>query len=60
MAETIFEYCRTRLSLDPAPLDYGSLRGDPGSYIEGIISEQGNDPIKVLDVFAAHLATAAD
>ena len=58
MGETIFEYCRTRLSLDPVPLDYGGIRDDPASQIEGIISEDGNDPVKVLELFATQLATA--
>ena len=43
MSETIFEYCRTRLSLDPVPLDYGGIRNDPASQIEGLINEHGND-----------------
>jgi glutamate/tyrosine decarboxylase-like PLP-dependent enzyme len=58
MGETIFEYCRTRLSLDPVPLDYGGIRNDPASMIEGLISEHGNDPVKVLELFATELATA--
>jgi glutamate/tyrosine decarboxylase-like PLP-dependent enzyme len=58
MGETIFEYCRTRLSLDPVPLDYGGIRHDPASAINGIINEHGNDPVKVLELFATELATA--
>jgi glutamate/tyrosine decarboxylase-like PLP-dependent enzyme len=58
MGETIFEYCRTRLSLDPIPLDYGGIRDDPAAAIEGLINEHGNDPVKVLELFATQLATA--
>ena len=58
VGETVFEYCRTRLSLDPVPLDYGGIRNDPASAIEGLISEHGNDPVKVLELFATDLATA--
>ena len=59
LGETIFEYCRKRLALDPVPLDYGEAVGeDPASLIEGIINEHGNDPTKVLELFAEHLATA--
>jgi aromatic-L-amino-acid/L-tryptophan decarboxylase len=56
MGDAIFEYCRTRLSLDPVPLDYGSIGQDPGACIEGILNEHGNDPIKVLDLFSRDLA----
>ena len=58
MGETILEYCRTRLSLDPIPLDYGGIREDPASVIEGLINEHGNDPVKVLELFATQLATS--
>jgi aromatic-L-amino-acid decarboxylase len=58
MGDAIFEYCRNRLSLDPVPLDYGGIGAEPGQAIEGMLTEQGNDAIKVLEVFADHLATA--
>jgi len=58
MGEAIFEYCRNRLSLDPVPLDYGAITGDPAAPIEGILNEHGNDPMKVLEIFADQLATA--
>jgi aromatic-L-amino-acid/L-tryptophan decarboxylase len=58
LGDAIFEYCRTRLSLDPVPLDYGGIGDDPAARIEGLISARGNDPAEVLELFAAHLATA--
>lgn len=58
MGEAILEYCRSRLALDPIPLDYGGVLGDPSKGLEGLINEHGNDPLKVLDVFANQLATA--
>jgi aromatic-L-amino-acid/L-tryptophan decarboxylase len=58
MGDAIFEYCRNRLSLDPVPLDYGGIGADPGASIEGLLNEHGNDPLKVLEIFATHLATA--
>jgi glutamate/tyrosine decarboxylase-like PLP-dependent enzyme len=58
MTDAIFEYCRTRLSLDPIPLDFGGLGEDPAFAIEGLINAQGNDPVKVLELFANHLAKA--
>ena len=58
MGDAIFEYCKNRLSLDPVPLDYGGIRADPAASIEGLVSEHGNDPLKVLELFATHLATA--
>jgi aromatic-L-amino-acid/L-tryptophan decarboxylase len=56
--EAIFEYCRDRLSLDPVPLDYGGIAENPAAPIEGLLNEHGNDPVKVLELFADHLATA--
>ncbi len=58
LGEAVFEYCRERLSLDPVPLDYGSMGEDPSPFVEGLISERGNDPEKVLELFATQLATA--
>jgi aromatic-L-amino-acid/L-tryptophan decarboxylase len=58
MGEAILEYCRERLAMDPIPLDYGGLAGDPSDQLEGLISEHGNDPRKVLEFFATTLATA--
>jgi len=58
MGEAIFEYCRARLSMDPVPLDYGGNADDPAASIEGMLNDHGNDPGKVLEIFATHLATA--
>ena len=58
MGETILDYCRDRLALDPIPLDYGRSREDPSPSIDGLITEHGNDPKVVLETFAAHLAPA--
>ncbi|HEY8081465.1 MAG TPA: pyridoxal-dependent decarboxylase [Acidimicrobiales bacterium] len=58
LGEAIFEYCRSRLSIDPVPLDYGGIGEDPSAPIEGLLCEQGNDPGKVLEIFATHLAAA--
>ena len=58
LGETVFTYCRDRLALDPVPLDYGSMAPDPAPSIEGLITEEGNDPKLVLDLFASHLAAA--
>lgn len=58
MGELVFDYCRTRLSLDPVPLDFGGIGADPSAPIDGLLSAHGNDPGKVLELFATHLATA--
>jgi len=59
MGDAILGYCRDRLALDPVPLDYGGMgEGDPAARIDGLISEHGNDPAKVMKLFAEHLATA--
>ncbi|HLW44891.1 MAG TPA: aspartate aminotransferase family protein, partial [Acidimicrobiales bacterium] len=57
-ADLILGYCRERLALDPVPLDFGGYATPLHGVLEGLISEEGNDPAKVLDLFANRLATA--
>jgi aromatic-L-amino-acid decarboxylase len=57
-ADLILGYCRERLALDPVPLDFGGYATPLHDVLEGLISEEGNDPAKVLDLFANRLATA--
>ncbi|MDA8313719.1 MAG: pyridoxal-dependent decarboxylase [Actinomycetota bacterium] len=62
MADLVLGYCRDRLALDPVPLDYGgyaaSLPGSLREVIGGLISPEGNDADRVLELFSDHLATA--
>ncbi len=58
MAETVFEYCRERLALDPPPLDFGGVKGDPAPLLEGLLCPEGNGADRVLELFADHLAEA--
>ncbi len=62
MADLVLGYCRDRLALDPVPLDYGGYAASsPTSLREvlaGLISAEGNDPARVMELFADHLATA--
>jgi aromatic-L-amino-acid decarboxylase len=57
-ADLILNYCRERLALDPVPLDFGGYATPLHDVLEGLISPEGNDPAKVLDLFADHLARA--
>lgn len=54
--EAVFEYCRSRLSLDPTPLDFGGLMDVHPAAVEGLLGDEGHDPQTVLGVFADHLA----
>jgi aromatic-L-amino-acid decarboxylase len=58
MTDLVFDYCRWRLSLDPVPLDFGGVHADLDEFLQGLLGAQGNDPQKVLELFAEHLATA--
>jgi aromatic-L-amino-acid/L-tryptophan decarboxylase len=58
VGETFFDYCRDRLAMDPVPLDFGSQLGVPPETLEGLINEDGNDPIAVLKLFGEQLATS--
>jgi aromatic-L-amino-acid/L-tryptophan decarboxylase len=57
-ADLIIGYCRERLALDPVPLDYGGYSTPLHDVLEGLISPEGNEPARVLQLFADHLATA--
>ena len=54
----IFDYCRDRLELDPVPLDFAGQKDQLDRALEGLIRPGGNDPARVLDVFAESLAPA--
>jgi glutamate/tyrosine decarboxylase-like PLP-dependent enzyme len=54
----IFEYCRDRLALDPVPLDFAGSGQALHAALAGLMSAGGNDPEKVLGIFADALATA--
>jgi glutamate/tyrosine decarboxylase-like PLP-dependent enzyme len=59
MAELVFAYCRERLSLDPVPLDFGGATTQSlDDALRGLIGPSGNDPARVLQLFADQLATA--
>ncbi len=57
-ADLVLGYCRDRLALDPVPLDYGGYATPLHHVLDGLITPEGNDPARVLDLFANQLATA--
>jgi aromatic-L-amino-acid/L-tryptophan decarboxylase len=59
MIRSVLAYAEQRLRLDPVPLD-GAPR-DPaelGAALRGMLTDEGNDPDKVLAVYAGTLAPA--
>jgi len=56
--DVALEYCRARLALDPVPLDFGGYATPFSDILEGLICPGGNDPSRILDLFADRLATA--
>jgi glutamate/tyrosine decarboxylase-like PLP-dependent enzyme len=58
LATMVFDYCRERLALDPVPLDFGGAERSFDTVLSGLLGTQGQDPERVLEVFAHHLATA--
>jgi aromatic-L-amino-acid/L-tryptophan decarboxylase len=58
IAEPIFDYCKTRLSLDPVDLDFAGDKATLEAAIAGLMGPEGNDPKKVLDIFSDVLARA--
>jgi aromatic-L-amino-acid decarboxylase len=57
-ADLVLGYCRDRLALDPVPLDYGGYATPLHHLLEGLITPEGNDPARVLELFTSRLATA--
>ncbi|HET9076611.1 MAG TPA: pyridoxal-dependent decarboxylase [Acidimicrobiales bacterium] len=54
----VFGYCRDRLELDPVPLDFSAEREELDRALEGLMTATGNDPERVLELFAGTLAPA--
>ncbi|HLG68613.1 MAG TPA: aminotransferase class I/II-fold pyridoxal phosphate-dependent enzyme [Acidimicrobiales bacterium] len=58
LTDLVFDYCRRRLAMDPVPLDYGGVGPLLHEELEGLMTPHGNDPERVLGLFADTLATA--
>jgi aromatic-L-amino-acid decarboxylase len=56
--DLVLSYCKERLALDPVPLDYGGYASDFAGMLDGVVGPAGNDPQKILDLFASFLANA--
>ncbi len=56
LADEVFDYCRDRLSMDPVPLDYGSLNVTAPGDMKGFIRPEGHDPDEILEFFKNELA----
>jgi glutamate/tyrosine decarboxylase-like PLP-dependent enzyme len=55
-ASAVFDYCRTRLHMEPPPLDFGSLRPISASTFDDFFTANGRDPHEVLSLFVNDLA----
>ena len=58
LTDEVFDYCRERLSMDPVPLDFGSLHAVAPESLDGFIRPEGHDPEKILEFFKHALAPA--
>ena len=56
--DAVFDYCRERLSMDPVPLDYGSLLPIADDAMAGLIRSEGRSSNDVLEFFKSTLAPA--
>ena len=57
LTERFFELCRGRLeSASSLPVGFGSARAPAPGVIDGLITEEGTDPERVLDLFLTELA----
>lgn len=54
----VFDYCRQRLELEPVPLDFAGDRATLDRALDGLMKAGGNDPARVLELFAETLAPA--
>lgn len=58
LGDAVFAYCRERLSMDPVPLDYGSLIEIAPETMAGLIRPEGRNAEDVLEFFKDTLAPA--
>ncbi|MHB8328534.1 MAG: pyridoxal phosphate-dependent decarboxylase family protein [Acidimicrobiales bacterium] len=59
LTQLIFRYCHERLTLDPVPLDFGGVSPQSlDAALNGLLGDEANDPERVMDLFAQHLAKA--
>jgi aromatic-L-amino-acid/L-tryptophan decarboxylase len=59
MTTLILDYCRWRLAVDPVPLDFGGARTSSlEASLAGLITPEGTDPRRIMEVFDTELATA--
>ena len=56
LGDAVFEYCRERLTMNPVPLDFGSLLSIPEHALDGMISLEGRSAQEILDFFKDTLA----
>jgi glutamate/tyrosine decarboxylase-like PLP-dependent enzyme len=56
LTELVLDFCRSRLSMDPVPLDFGGVRPPAPDCVDGLLGEDGHDPESVLRIFADHLS----
>ncbi|MGW4468624.1 pyridoxal phosphate-dependent decarboxylase family protein [Nonomuraea sp. NPDC004354] len=54
----VFDYMRQRLALDPVPLDHPGEKDKLDAALAGLITKEGADPAKVLDVYDQQLSRA--
>ena len=58
LANEVFDYCRDRLSMDPVPLDFGSLHATAPGDMTGFIRPEGHNADEILEFFKNDLAPA--
>ncbi|MCT9932903.1 aminotransferase class I/II-fold pyridoxal phosphate-dependent enzyme [Planotetraspora sp. A-T 1434] len=56
LTDLVFSYMRDRLAMDPVPLDHPGVKDKLDIALAGLINAEGNDPAKVLDIYADQLA----
>jgi aromatic-L-amino-acid/L-tryptophan decarboxylase len=56
--DAVFDYCRSRLSTSPVPLDFGGLAKVPLAELAAQIRREGHPPAEILDFFRDELAPA--
>ncbi|MFD1939053.1 pyridoxal phosphate-dependent decarboxylase family protein [Nonomuraea mangrovi] len=54
----VFDYMRQRLALDPVPLDHPGEKDKLDAALAGLITPEGADPAKVLDIYDQQLSRA--
>ena len=56
LVSLILDYVSERLSIPETPLDHPGEKAEVDAILDGLVTREGMDPVKVLEIYAEHLS----